>query len=482
MSARPLVDTSGRVRRLLPILLASFFLPASPTAAQSFLASSSGGYANVAVDAAGNLLVAYKVDTYEPTDAVELCAVPPRRRACAFRTRIAFPGEGYNINPVGVLIAPDGTAVVVTGRADGFGGSVYAATSSDGGRSFRPAVRVADGTSGPAVMMPDGRLGLATGEIPGLSAAAVRVNGPDANRERPQLESFSPFSSITTIGGGLVTAGSDAGSSRAWFAPAGSDTFSRAAWADLPALRSGRQPQVAGGNAGLGVVLERDNVGLHFRRLGPKGWSRPLYLGAPGYNEGFDLVQDPSGRLFAAWAISPINDSRTRIEAVMSTDNGATWSSVKRLARTRMGVFGDNLYVAVGARGRGAIVFFDDAAGGGTGNLGPVRVVRISPGRIPTSGRRVGRGRVSLRVAADVTCVNERNSTARLQASLRNRRVPVRRFVRRVSFRAAARRLRGGGRFGARYLLRRAPTRVRARVVPRRGRPLTLRLPMRGCL
>jgi hypothetical protein len=81
-----------------------------------------------------------------------------------------------------------------------------------------------------------------------------------------------------------------------------------------------------------------------------------------------------------------------------------------------------------------------------------------------------------------VSCVNERNSTARLQASLGGRRVPVGRFVRRVSFRAAARRLRGGGRFGARYRLRRAPTRVRARVVPRRGRAFTLRLPMRGCL
>jgi hypothetical protein len=80
MSPRRLVDTSGRVRRLVLVLFASFCVIESPAAAQSFLASSSGGYANVAVDAAGNLLVAYKVDTYEPTHAVELCAVPPRRR------------------------------------------------------------------------------------------------------------------------------------------------------------------------------------------------------------------------------------------------------------------------------------------------------------------------------------------------------------------------------------------------------------------
>jgi hypothetical protein len=468
------------VRRLVLTALA-FALTASPAAAQSFLATGSGGYPNVAVQPDGTLLVAYKVDTYGATDAVELCAVAPRGRRCSFRSRAAFPGEGYNINPVGVHVAPDGRVIVVTGRADGFGGSVYAAISTDGGRSFGAAVRVAEGTSGPTVLMPDGRLGTVTGEVPSMSAAAVRLNGADAGRERPELASFSPFTSLTELGGGLVAAGSDAGSSRAWFLPPDGDPFSRAAWGELPALASGRQPQVAGGPAGLGVVLERDNVGLHFRRLGPKRWSRPLYLGAPGYNDGFDLVQDPRGRLFAAWAINPINDSRTRIEAVMSTDRGATWSSVKRLARTRMGVFGDNVYAAVGARGRGAIVYFDET-NSGLANLGPVRVVRLSPGRIPTSGRRIGAGRVSLRVGADVSCVNERFATARLQASLRYRRVPVRRFVRRVSFRAAARRLRGGGAFGARYRLRRAPTRVSARVVPRRGRAFTLRLPMRGCL
>ena len=468
------------MRRLIALTL-GFALYASPAAAQSFLASDKGGSPNVAIDAGGNILVAYKVDTYGPTDAVELCSVPPRRRTCAFRTRVAFPGEGYNINPVGLVISPAGTVVVTTGRADSNFGSVYAATSGDGGRSFGPGIRVADGTSGPTVLTPDGRLGTLSGEIPGMNAAVVRVNGADANRERTQLLSFAPYTSLTNYAGGLVAAGSDARSSQVFFLPAGADSFNRAAWAELPGFRNDRQAKVAGGAAGLGVLLERDNRGLNFRRLGSKGWSRAQFLGAPSYNDAFDLVQDPRGRLFAAWAVDPINDSRTRIEAVMSTDRGATWSSVARLTRTRMDVYPDTLYAAVGARGRGALVFFDET-NSGLANLGPVRVVRMSPGRIPTSGKRVGRGRVSLRVGADVSCVDERNSTARLQASLRGRRVAVSRFVRGVSFRAAARRLRGGGRFGARYLLRRAPTRVRARVVPRRGKAFTLRLPMRACL
>jgi hypothetical protein len=476
---RGVLHTPGGMRRLLVVTLV-FALNACPAAA-SFQVSGSGGNPNVAMDAAGNILVAYKVDTYGPTDAVELCVVPPRKRTCAFRTRVAFPGEGYNINPVGVFISTDGTVVVTTGRADSNGGSVYAATSSDGGRSFRAAVRVADGTSGPTVLTPDGRLGMVSGEVPGMSAAIVRVTGEDANRERPELQDFSQFTSITNYAGGLVATGSDAHSSREWFLAAGADSFNRAAWAELPALRRDRQPQVAGGRAGLGVLLERDNRGLNFRRFGTKGWSRPLYLGAPSYNTGFDLVQDPRGRLFAVWAVVPTNDSRTRIEAAMSTDRGATWSSVARLLRTRRDVYGDNLYAAVGRRGRGALVFFDET-NTGLANLGPVQVVRLSPGRIPTSGKRVGKGHLSLRVGADVSCVHERNSTARLQASLHGRRVPVRRFVRGVSFSAAARRLRGGGRFGARYLLRHARTRVRARVVPRHGKAFTLRLPMRACL
>jgi hypothetical protein len=144
-------------------------------------------------------------------------------------------------------------------------------------------------------------------------------------------------------------------------------------------------------------------------------------------------------------------------------------------------VFGDNFYIAVGKGGRGGIVFFDDAPGGGAGNLGQVRVVRISPSRIPTAGRRVGKGHVSLRVSADVSCVKERNATARLQASLHGKRVRVGRFVRSVSFSANARR-RGGVPFGARYLLNHGTTRVSAHVAPRKGRPFTLRLPMRGCL
>ena len=468
------------MRRLILIAFASFWLTAAPAAAQSFTVSGSGGYPNVAMDGAGNILVAYKVDTYGPTDAVELCAVPPRRRSCAFRTRIAFPGEGYNINPVGIVISPAGTVVVTTGRADSNFGSVYAAISTDGGRSFRPGIRVADGTSGSTVLTPDGRLGTLSGEIPAMNGAIVRVNGADANRERAELLDFAPFTSLTNYAGGLVAAGSDANASRLFFLPAGADSFNRAAWAELPGFRDDRQPQVAGGAAGLGVLLERDNRGLNFRRLGRRGWSRPLWLGSPSYNDGFDLVQDPRGRLFAVWAVDTISDSRTRIEAAMSTDRGATWSSAARLLRTRLGVYGDNIYAAVGARGRGALVFFDET-NSGLADLGPVRVVRLSPGRIPTSGRRVGRGRVSLRVGADVSCVSERNATARLQASLRGRRVPVRRFVRRVSFSARATRLRGGGRFGSRYRLRR-PTRVHARVIPRRGRAFTLRLRMRGCL
>lgn len=468
------------MRRLLLLTLGIALVWASPAAAQSFTVSGAGGYPNVAMDAAGNILVAYKVDTYGPSDAVELCSVPPRRRTCAFRTRIAFPGEGYNINPVGIVISPAGTVVVSTGRADSFFGSVYATTSTDGGRSFRPAVRVADGTSGPTVLTPDGRLGTLSGEIPAMNAAIVRVNGADANRERAELLDFSPFTSLTNYAGGLVAAGSDARTSRLFFLAAGADSFNRAAWAELPGFRNDRQAQVAGGAAGLGVLLERDNRGLNFRRLGRKGWSRPLWLGAASYNDGFDLVQDPRGRLFAVWAINPVSDSRTRIEAAMSTDRGATWSSVSRLLRTRLDVYGDNIYAAVGARGRGALVFFDET-NSGLANLGPVRVVRLSPGRIPTSGHRVGRGRVSLRVGADVSCVSERNATARLQASLRGGRVAVSRFVRRVRFSARATRLRGGSRFGARYRLRR-PSRVRARVIPRRGKPFTLRLRMRGCL
>jgi hypothetical protein len=462
-------------------MLAFALLPAAAAAGRSFVVGN-GGNPGVAIAADGTVLAAYKVDTYGPTDAIELCAVPPRKRTCAYRGRAAFPGEGYNINAVGVHVASDGTVAVVTGRSDSAGGSVYLATSSDGGRTFRPGFAVADGTSGPSLLMPDGRLGLVTGGIPGMFASAVRTTGADAGRERPELDDFSPYTSITNFGGGLVAAGSAAGESHAWYLPAGADAFSRPAWLDLPPLRSGRQPRVAGGRAGLGVLLEGDNTGLHFRRLGAKRWSRPLFLGAPSYNTGFDLVQAPRGRLYAAWAVVPVNDSRTHVEAVTSTDRGATWSSVAPLARTRDGAYGDDFYIAVGKRGRGAIVFFDET-NSGLANLGPVHVVRLSPGRIPTAGKRVGKGHVSLRVSADTSCVNEHFSKARLQASLRGKRVRVGRFVRGVSFRASARRLRGGGRFGARYRLRRTPTRVTAHVVPRRGgRAFSLRLPMRGCL
>ena len=331
------------------------------------------------------------------------------------------------------------------------------------------------------MLTPDGRLGTLSGEIPGMNAAIVSVTGADANRERTELLDFAPYTSLTNFAGGLVAAGSDARSSRLFALPAGADSFNRAAWAELPGFSNDRQPQVAGGAAGLGVLLERDNRGLNFRRLGSKRLvAGPVPRRAlvqrrlrPGAGSARAAVRGlggrPDQRLAHAYRGRDIHRSRRHLVVRA------------RLLRTRLDVYGDNLYAAVGARGRGALVFFDET-NSGLANLGPVQVVRLSPGRIPTSGRRVGRGHVSLRVSADVSCVDERNAAARLQASLRGRRVPVRRFVRGVSFHAAARRLRGGGRFGARYLLRRAPTRVRAHVVPRRGKAFTLRLPMRACL
>ena len=301
--------------------------------------------------------------------------------------------------------------------------AVWVARSADGGRSFGAPVAVAEGFTGPTVVSPDGRLGLVS-DAASTTVGSPRLDGLDIGRDRPTLTTITPFASITTIPAGTVVASSDARDSAAWLLANGADGFNGAAWQRLPPLGPGRQPSVSGGPAGLGMVIERDNRGLYFRRLDGAAWARARSIGGASTNDGFDLTQDGTGRLYAAWADNPVSARSTRIEAVRSNDRGATWSSIVKLGTLRGGVFGEPLQVAVGPDGRGVVASFDDASGSGTGHLGPVSVQRISPARVPVAQRRVGRAVVSLLAGRDRSCIKEDFVPVRLQASVTATRSP----------------------------------------------------------
>ena len=46
-----------------------------------------------AIDDTGTAYVGWQINTYEPGDAIQLCVLPPRQRACASLTTSPSPGR-----------------------------------------------------------------------------------------------------------------------------------------------------------------------------------------------------------------------------------------------------------------------------------------------------------------------------------------------------------------------------------------------------
>jgi hypothetical protein len=430
------------VRRLLPAAL--LLLAAAPVADAAPFTVGAGQHGGIAVDDGGTTYVGWQINTYDPGDAVQFCVLPPGRTRCASSVTIPFPGKGYNRSRVSVLLPAPNVVDVIVPRTDVANHAhTFLARSSDGGRSFGPAVQIAEETFAAGVQGPGGRVALIDGPTT-TRAGLFSPNGADAAAVGSELGPFleGVFNDVASAGEEVLAAGSDAQRTHAFRLGAGGNPNDPAAWQQIdPAL--GREPQVAGVPGGFAAMLEpiENFAPLFTQRLEGAAWSPPVPLAPAVSNVDFRLVGNAEGRLTALITVARYRDYPDALEAGMASD------------------------------GRGAAVV-DFSLGDKS-----VRVTRFSPRASRVARRRFGSARVQLRSVCD----GDKLSLV-VEAARGNRRVAPQTVLRRARFGRARGARRGfSGDFRARYELRRRHARIPVRVTPRRGKARSLRLRVRRC-
>jgi hypothetical protein len=454
------------VRRLLLAALLSLALP-SAAEAKPF-AVGTGQHGGIAIDEAGALYVGWQVDVYGAGDAVGFCLVPPKANACASSTTIRFPGKGFNRSRVSVLLPAPGVVDVIEPRTTGSDAFTFLARSTDGGHTFGPARRIAGEAFEGGVLGPGGRVAL----VSGPTTLTAGVFGADGSSARARGSTLGPylegvFDDIASNGTETLAAGSDASRTHAFRLPAGGDPNNAAAWQQIDPAPNSRQPAVAGILGGFAAMLEPTGTGgnLFVQRLEGAGWSPRVPIGPAVDNVEFRLAGNPRGRLSAL-----ITYSADHLRYATSTDGGVLWSSLVDAVNWGNELT-DGLQVATNSSGAGAAVV--DLPFGGKS----VRVARFHPRQSPVARRRIRKARVQVRSICD-----DQRLTLVVEAAKGTRQVKPSRVLRRARFgRAKGARRTSRSRFRAHYRLRRRHARVPVRVIPRRGKARTLRLPIRGC-
>ncbi|HEX5922584.1 MAG TPA: hypothetical protein VFY45_02050 [Baekduia sp.] len=450
---------------------------AQPAWATPHFIVGTGQNPGVAVDAAGTAYIGWKVNVYaDQGDAVQLCGLPAGARRCATLATIPFPGAGYNLGRVSVLLpgAP-GVVQVTVGRDLGPRYSQYVATSGDGGVTFGAPVAFGSGFGIENDVLPDGRIVSDGNGAGNLSGAAYAPNGSQAAIDRTSLDDRGQFPDIAVQGADAYIAGSAAGPSAVVRLPAGANWADPAAWQHLPDV-NGEQPELAPGPLGPVALLEPPPFSkrgeLFAQRWTGARWTAPVDVGGASYNSSFALAGSGT-RLTGIWAVNRPGSPYV-LDMVTSADGGTLWSSEATIATSPTALY--TLELATDPAGHGI------AVNGGDTSARPIWAYVIDPRRANVARTRFGDTMVQLRTDLG-DCISEQRVRLRVQAArggdlvspsgvLRSARVSVRRS--RILHRS---------RWSTLVDLRRARAKRTAtlRLVPRHGRARTLRLVVRGC-
>lgn len=431
----------------------------------------------VAVDAAGTAYIGWKVNVYAATgDAVQLCVLPRGARKCASLATIPFPGAGYNLGRVSVLLpgAP-GVVQVTVGRNVENVYRQYVATSADGGVTFGAPVAFGAGFGIENDVLPDGRI-VSDGNGAGdLTGAVYRPDGSDAALERVTLADRGQFPDIAVQGSDAYIAGSLAGPSAVVRLPAGANWADPGAWQHLPDV-NGEQPELAPGPLGPVALLEPTPFSkreeLFTQRWTGARWTAPVNVGGVSYDSSFALAGS-GRRLTGVWAVNPPGFPYL-LDMVTSTDGGTLWSSEATLALSNDALY--TLELATNPAGRGV------AVNGGDTEARPIWVYVIDPRRANVARARFGDTMVQLRTDLG-DCVSEERVHLRVQAARGGDTVSPSTVLRRARVSVSRSRILHRSRWSTLVDLRRARAKRTAtvRLVPRHGRARTLRLVVRGC-
>src|SRR3954447_96118 len=232
------------IRAVRRLLLAALLFLALPTVAEAKpFKVGTGQNGGIAIDDAGTLYVGWPVNVYEPGGAVQFCIVPPKRRSCASRTTVAFPGQGFNRSRVSVLLPAPGVIYVVEPRTTGASAHSYLARSTDGGHTFAPPVAISATDFEQAVLGPNGSVALSAGPTKtraGLFSPTGGSYTKAGSELGPYLEGM--FTDIASNGSETLAAGSDAGTAHAFRLPAGANPNIPAAWQQIDPAAHMREP------------------------------------------------------------------------------------------------------------------------------------------------------------------------------------------------------------------------------------------------
>ena len=438
---------------------AATFAAASPASGATTVRAGTGDTPDLAVDAADTAYVAFKEE-----DAVVLCVLPRRARACAPRTEIAFPGEQLGIGEPRVLLggAPGAVGVAITRGLENSDSPTYLATSLDGGRSFGPATQILASASRDAGLLPDGRVALLG--ILDLRAAVVRADGADGAAEYTALDdTIGQFGGLAVSGEDVVVAGSNNTETRGFRLPGGANAADPAAWQPVATLPGEDSPQVAGGPAGPLLLARADAKGLGARRLEGTAWGRRVRISRGAIFDEWGIGQGPDGSAGAAY-------TQDGVFYAASGDGGVRWSRPVRIAREE-GV-GNRVAVAQGTGGRATVLVGTSSA------RAPVMVTRVTRRDVPARTLAVGDALVQARTVCAGRAVR-----VDVRASRAGQPIRVGSVLRRATFRVRAARVLTRRRFAVRVRPRGRRARVRVTLVPRAasaGRP-AVTLPARRC-
>ncbi|CAA9495357.1 MAG: hypothetical protein AVDCRST_MAG30-1618, partial [uncultured Solirubrobacteraceae bacterium] len=456
-----------RRRALLSAALAPLLatLAAVPAHAARTAVVGPGHAPGIAVDAAGTAYAAWKYEVPgEPTDnGTRFCVLARDARGCsAPPVDLAFPGAGYYVGTVSVLLPAPGVVDVVVGRVEGpLDYAVFLSRSTDGGRTFAPGYRLnGAGTqaAGAAELTADGRVALGGGDIRGLRAGLARADGSD---EETQMMSFDGdvnsgfYSDVAAAGNDVVALGGNNNASQGFRLPAGAAPDDETAWRALPVQRGGRG-KVAGGPVGIVSLLDSAPAGqgqLYAQRLEGDAWG-PVVPVFRDKVSGTELAQNEAGRQLALWTAD------NRLSFAGSDDGGALWSYGEPLMTVPDG--SNDISADVAPDGRGAA-----AVGEQSGDDEPIRIAWLDLRRTPQATVQVGDALVQVRSS----CLGGRRIGMDARASRAGRKIPVSSVLRSARFsarRAVRTRARG---YSATFRLRsaRAKPAARVRLTPRTG-------------
>ena len=422
---------------MLAILTGLLFTASTASAANMFtLDAHADGIGNVAMDAAGNVYVAWNRTNAGLADIPMFCKFA-YGSTCTSPVALSLPGpNGPSDNGTSgdfPILGPGSTVYVVGPRYVDDDTVVW--TSDDGGATFDAGTVIANGydTTGAESVLLEGSNLLIGGVNVGLSFDSTPASGASPGAtfffSNPGSGGVSSGSLAVDKNGNPVEAywnlSSPASLDYYYYNGSGSmDT--QADWTGPVSVGIGQTPTLAGGPGGL-YLLSADGS-LPSNADDPTAVDVRSYnatshtFGAPvtlltnpisGFDEGGGLATTPAGKVVAIWPDQDV-DNNDVLDSFISTNGGASFTPAAHVA-TRSGGYGGQSSVAAIDQGTGVegVVAFSDDGGLELASLTPI----VAPTTLATSQTSGTTSGASITIPAGTVGETDRATVAGTNAS-----------------------------------------------------------------